>query len=62
MSYLIKKNLNICFVFCRPNSDIELFNANAASMWIKALSSWTCVTIYGWSLAAPLILTDRDFS
>ncbi|XP_011182728.1 serine incorporator 3 isoform X1 [Zeugodacus cucurbitae] len=46
----------------KPNSDIELFNANAASMWIKIISSWLGVSIYGWSLVAPIILTNRDFS
>ncbi|XP_067645804.1 serine incorporator 3-like isoform X3 [Eurosta solidaginis] len=46
----------------KPNSDIELFNANAASMWIKIISSWLGITIYGWSLVAPIILTNRDFS
>jgi serine incorporator 1/3 len=37
-------------------------NANAASMWIKIISSWIGVALYGWSLLAPMILTDRDFS
>lgn len=46
----------------KPNSDIELFNANIASMWIKIISSWMGLCIYGWSLIAPAILTDRDFS
>ncbi|XP_030371821.1 serine incorporator 3 isoform X2 [Scaptodrosophila lebanonensis] len=46
----------------KPNSDIELFNANEASMWVKIISSWIGVFIYGWSLVAPIILTNRDFS
>ncbi|XP_065359699.1 serine incorporator 1 isoform X3 [Calliphora vicina] len=46
----------------KPNSDIELFNANAASMWIKIISSWLGILIYGWSLIAPAVLTDREFS
>ncbi|KNC34306.1 hypothetical protein FF38_05903 [Lucilia cuprina] len=46
----------------KPNSDIELFNANAASMWIKIISSWLGILIYGWSLVAPAILTNREFS
>jgi hypothetical protein len=37
-------------------------NANAASMWIKIVSSWIGVALYGWSLVAPMILTDRDFN
>ncbi|XP_017107628.1 serine incorporator 1 isoform X3 [Drosophila bipectinata] len=46
----------------QPNSDIKLFNANEASMWVKIISSWLGVFIYGWSLAAPIVLTNRDFS
>ncbi|XP_055911810.1 serine incorporator 1 isoform X1 [Eupeodes corollae] len=45
----------------RPNSDIKYFNANAASMWIKIISSWICGTLYGWSLIAPMVLTNREF-
>ncbi|XP_037933929.1 serine incorporator 1 isoform X2 [Teleopsis dalmanni] len=46
----------------KPNSDIELFNANAASMWIKIISSWLGVLVYGWTLVAPIVLSNRDFS
>ncbi|KPU78225.1 uncharacterized protein Dana_GF24277, isoform C [Drosophila ananassae] len=46
----------------QPNSDIKLFNANEASMWVKIISSWLGVFIYGWSLTAPIILPNRDFS
>ncbi|XP_068148846.1 serine incorporator 1 isoform X1 [Drosophila tropicalis] len=46
----------------KPNSNIELFNGNEASMWVKIISSWLGIFIYGWSLAAPIILTNRDFS
>lgn len=45
----------------RPNSDIKYFNENAASMWIKIISSWICAALYSWSLIAPMILTDREF-
>lgn len=48
--------------FFRPNSDIDSFNANAASMWIKIVSSWVAVFMYTWSLVAPIILPDREFS
>uniref|UniRef100_A0A182Y6F6 Serine incorporator n=1 Tax=Anopheles stephensi TaxID=30069 RepID=A0A182Y6F6_ANOST len=45
----------------QPNSSLDTMNANAASMWVKMVSSWMCVTLYGWTLVAPLVLTDRDF-
>lgn len=37
-------------------------HGNQASMWVKMISSWFGVAIYVWSLIAPLVLTDRDFS
>ncbi|XP_055309644.1 probable serine incorporator isoform X2 [Sitodiplosis mosellana] len=45
----------------QPNSKLETLNTNAASMWIKIVSSWACVGLYGWSLIAPIVLTDRIF-
>ncbi|XP_046606691.1 probable serine incorporator isoform X2 [Neodiprion virginianus] len=46
----------------KPNSDLSLLNANAASMWVKIISSWLCLGLYVWSLIAPVILPDREFS
>ncbi|KAM8710877.1 hypothetical protein ACLKA7_017497 [Drosophila subpalustris] len=46
----------------KPNSDIALINGNEASMWVKIISSWLGVFIYGWSLVAPILLSNRDFS
>ncbi|CAH1977403.1 unnamed protein product [Acanthoscelides obtectus] len=45
----------------KPNSSLETFNYNAASMWVKEISSWLCVALYSWSLVAPLLLPDREF-
>ncbi|XP_043213545.1 serine incorporator 3-like [Amphibalanus amphitrite] len=45
-----------------PNSDLRSLSKNAASMWVKIASSWVCLALYAWSLVAPLILTNRDFS
>ncbi|KAL1140810.1 hypothetical protein AAG570_000738 [Ranatra chinensis] len=45
-----------------PNSSLETLNANSASMWVKIVSSWICLALYTWTLVAPLVLTDRDFS
>uniref|UniRef100_A0A146LIL8 Putative serine incorporator n=1 Tax=Lygus hesperus TaxID=30085 RepID=A0A146LIL8_LYGHE len=41
---------------------LETLNKNAASMWVKMFSSWVCLGLYLWTLVAPLILSDRDFS
>jgi serine incorporator 1/3 len=27
--------------------------------WVKIVSSWVCMAIYGWSLAAPAMMPDR---
>lgn len=45
----------------RPNSSLETLNANAASMWVKIVSSWLCLALYTWSLIAPIVLPDREF-
>uniref|UniRef100_A0A0K8TPS3 Putative conserved plasma membrane protein n=1 Tax=Tabanus bromius TaxID=304241 RepID=A0A0K8TPS3_TABBR len=46
----------------QPNSSLNTLNANAPSMWIKIVSSWLCLALYTWSMVAPLILSDREFS
>lgn len=32
------------------------------SMWLKLASSWVVILLYVWTLIAPLVLTNRDFS
>lgn len=46
----------------QPSSTIEEFSSNLAAVWIKIVSSWLCLALYTWTLVAPMILTDRDFS
>lgn len=29
------------------------------SSWVKIVSSWVCFLLYGWSLAAPVLMPDR---
>ncbi|XP_014244060.1 probable serine incorporator isoform X2 [Cimex lectularius] len=45
-----------------PKSSLEDLNKNSASMWVKMMSSWTCLAIYMWSLIAPIALPNREFS
>ncbi|KAI6186616.1 TMS membrane protein/tumor differentially expressed protein [Aphelenchoides besseyi] len=45
-----------------PDSDLHHLNSNLASLWVKVVSSWMCVLLYGWTLLAPVIFQDRDFS
>jgi len=46
----------------QPSSTIEDFSSNLAAVWIKIVSSWLCLALYTWTLVAPAILVDRDFS
>ncbi|XP_049821758.1 probable serine incorporator isoform X3 [Aethina tumida] len=46
----------------KPNSSLESFGVNAGSMWIKEISSWLCLTLYAWTLVAPILLPDREFN
>ncbi|XP_031833799.1 serine incorporator TMS1 isoform X2 [Nomia melanderi] len=46
----------------QPNATLTALNSNYASMWVKIISSWMCLGLYTWSLIAPAILTNRDFS
>ncbi|CAJ0938815.1 unnamed protein product, partial [Mesorhabditis belari] len=44
-----------------PSSDLRQLNANMSSVWVKIVSSWMCVALYAWTLAAPSLFPDRDF-
>ena len=46
----------------KPDKRTSLLSANYASFWVKATSSWVCVSIYIWTLVAPTIFPDRDFT
>ncbi|XP_017793609.1 PREDICTED: probable serine incorporator isoform X2 [Habropoda laboriosa] len=46
----------------QPNSNLDTLNSNAASMWVKIISSWMCLGLYVWTLIAPAVLTNREFS
>ena len=38
------------------------FKSSALSMWIKVSCSWVTLVLYNWTLVAPKILPNRDFS
>ncbi|MCP9264573.1 putative serine incorporator [Dirofilaria immitis] len=46
----------------KPDSDLRHLNSNMAAVWVKIVSSWLCLAIYAWTLAAPAIFQNRDFS
>uniref|UniRef100_A0A0N5ATX5 Serine incorporator 1 n=1 Tax=Syphacia muris TaxID=451379 RepID=A0A0N5ATX5_9BILA len=46
----------------RPENDLRYLNSNMAAVWVKIVSSWLCLAIYTWTLAAPALFPDRDFN
>ncbi|KHJ89351.1 hypothetical protein OESDEN_10827 [Oesophagostomum dentatum] len=44
-----------------PDNDLTHLNSNMASVWVKIVSSWLCVALYGWTLVAPALFPDREF-
>ncbi|XP_041811707.1 serine incorporator 2 [Chelmon rostratus] len=46
----------------KPNSDYQVMQTSMPAVWVKISSSWLGLAIYLWTLVAPLVLPDRDFS
>uniref|UniRef100_A0A4W4FYV3 Serine incorporator 2, like n=1 Tax=Electrophorus electricus TaxID=8005 RepID=A0A4W4FYV3_ELEEL len=46
----------------QPNSDYQAMQSTMPAVWVKISSSWLALALYLWTLVAPLILSDRDFS
>ncbi|EDV23598.1 expressed hypothetical protein [Trichoplax adhaerens] len=44
------------------SASIVSLSSNWSSVWVKIASSWVCMLLYIWTLVAPLILPNRDFS
>ncbi|KAK1171590.1 serine incorporator 1-like [Acipenser oxyrinchus oxyrinchus] len=44
-----------------PDSTYETMTSKWPSVWVKISSTWICITLYVWTLVAPLVLTNRDF-
>ena len=40
----------------------DLIDVGWTSVWVKVIAQWTTVAIYAWTMAAPLLFPDRDFS
>ena len=37
-------------------------NESMTSVWTRFISSWVCQLLYLWTLCAPAMCSDRDFS
>ena len=44
------------------NNTTQTISANMSAVWVKIISSWLCCAIYVWTLIAPVVLPERDFS
>ncbi|XP_008319400.1 serine incorporator 1 [Cynoglossus semilaevis] len=44
-----------------PDTDYTV-SSKWPAVWAKISSSWVCLALYIWTLVAPVILTNRDFS
>ncbi|XP_064024072.1 serine incorporator 3 [Pogoniulus pusillus] len=45
-----------------PDADFKTMTSKWPAVWVKITSSWFCLVLYLWTLVAPLVLTNRDFS
>jgi len=41
---------------------LESIHANMSAVWVKIVSAWLCFGLYVWTLIAPLVFPERDFS
>ncbi|XP_063041865.1 serine incorporator 2 [Engraulis encrasicolus] len=46
----------------QPDTDYDAMQSTMPAVWVKISSSWLGLGIYLWTLIAPLVLSDRDFS
>ncbi|KAL4624362.1 serine incorporator 3-like, partial [Arapaima gigas] len=44
-----------------PDADYNTMTSKWPAVWVKMASSWVCLLLYGWTLVAPLVLTNRQF-
>jgi len=44
-----------------PGSSIS-YDLSVESMWVKIVTEWLTGLLYIWSLIAPYVLTNREFS
>ncbi|CAL8254147.1 serine incorporator 3 isoform X1 [Gadus morhua] len=45
-----------------PDAEYTALTSKWPTVWVKISSSWVCLAIYTWTLVAPLVLSNRDFS
>lgn len=46
----------------QANSQISSPKNGDAAMWLQAAGEWIAILLYVWTLVAPKLFPDRDFS
>ncbi|OXB61879.1 hypothetical protein ASZ78_004585 [Callipepla squamata] len=46
----------------RPDDSLRVLHSPWTAVWVKISSSWAGLLLYMWTLVAPLVLPERDFS
>ncbi|GAA6099238.1 serine incorporator 2 [Tachysurus ichikawai] len=46
----------------KPDTTTQAMQSSMPAVWVKICSSWLGLALYLWTLLAPVILTNRDFS
>ncbi|KAJ1665269.1 Membrane protein tms1 [Coemansia sp. RSA 1646] len=41
---------------------VIIIGRSVMAVWVKVITSWLCLGLYSWTLIAPVVLTDRDWS
>ena len=49
-------------VYEKSNSAISNPQVSTVNLWMIAISQWVAIILYTWTLLAPQLFPDRDFS
>lgn len=41
------------------DGDFVRIGQSYTAVWVKIVSGWLCIFIYGWTLLAPVLMPDR---
>nr|KAJ3419285.1 hypothetical protein HK105_007166 [Polyrhizophydium stewartii] len=44
------------------SDDLAVVGKSMAAAWVKVVSSWLVLILYGWTLVAPIVMPDRDWA